>query len=250
MKLPVLLVALVFWLGAFAQDCKWVNLHGSFKDTTSRQSFYNMFIVNKTAGRGVFGKPDGTFSIQVNPGDSIYFTISGYQTVKMQVTADHDCKHEFNRFINPLEYRKQEVVVYPIKSLNQIKEEREQLARVETRMVTGYAALKSPITALYQEFSRRERMKKKLAELEFQDNMEKVVKELIRVYVAYDIMDLEEEEFLDFIRFMNLNEEMLKNTTDYQLIMYIKEKYIHYRKLRGDDGYIYDPSKHVPKQED
>lgn len=244
MKIFAALFLLSISMFTFAQSCKEVNLWGSLRDTTSRQGFYNIFIVNKTAGRGVFGKPDGTFSITVSPGDSIFFTITGYETVKLKVVADSTCKHEFKSFLKMTEYRKEEVVVYPVKTLTQIKEERERLAQTETRMVTGYQALQSPITALYQEFSRRERMKKKVAELQFQDQMEQVVKELLRVYVSYDIIELEEEEFLEFIIFLNLNEEFLKRASDYDLIIYIKEKYIHFRQLKGD--YIYTP---IPEQE-
>jgi len=215
-----------------SQACKQVNLWGSIKDTTSKQGFYNLFIVNKTMGRGVFGKPDGTFSIHVNPGDSVYFRISGYQTLKVHVIADSSCRHEFHAIIRPLEYKKSEVVVYPVKTLSQLKEERERLAKVETRMVTGFEALKSPITALYQEFSRRERTKKKVAELQYQDQMDKVVKELLRVYISYEIIDLNEDEFLAFMQFLNLNEDFLKSSSDYQLITYIREKYNHFKALK------------------
>jgi hypothetical protein len=225
---------------SFAQNCKEVNLWGSLKDTTTvRPGFYNVFIINKSASRGVFGKPDGTFSITVNNGDSLYFNVTGYETIKMIVVADSSCRHEFRAFLKLVEYKKEEVVVYPIKSLTQIKEERERLAQTETRIVTGYQSLQSPITALYQEFSRRERMKKKVAELQFLDQMEQVVKELLRVYISYDIIDLDEAEFLDFVIFLNLNEEFLKTASDYDLIIYIKEKYIHFRQLRGE--YIYLP---------
>jgi hypothetical protein len=234
MKIVVALFFLSISAQLLAQNCKEVNLWGNLRDTTSRQGFYNLFIVNKTAGRGVFGKP----------GDSIYFTITGYETIKMKATADSTCRHEFRRYLKLIEFRKEEVVVYPVKTLTQIKEERERLAQTETRIVTGYQALESPITALYQEFSRRERMKQKVAELQYQDEMEQVVKELLRVYVSYDIIELNEEEFLDFIIFLNLNEDFLKNASDYDLIIYIKEKYIHFRQLRGE--YIYKP---IPVQE-
>jgi hypothetical protein len=227
-----------------------VNLWGSIQDTTAKPGFYNLFIVNKSAGRGVFGKPDGTFSIQVNPGDSVYFRITGYQTLKVHVLADSSCRHHFQAFVNPLEYKKQDVVVYPVKTLSQLKEERERLAQVETRLVTGFESLKSPITALYQEFSRREKMKKKVAQLQYQDDTEKVVKELLRVYISYDVIEMEEEEFLEFIRFMNLNEEFLKTANDYQLIIYIKEKYIQFRQIRGGGSYIYTPVHTEPIDEE
>lgn len=243
MKWSLIVLCIGFYGHLTAQNCKTVNLFGSIRDTTSKPGFYNVFIVNQSAGRGVFGKPDGSFSLDVNPGDSVFFRISGYQTLKVKVLADSSCRHEFRAFIKPLEYKKEEVVVYPVKSLSQIKEERERLAKVETRLVTGLDALKSPITALYQEFSRRERMKKKVAELQFQDNMEQVVRELLRVYVSYDVIELSEEEFMEFIRFMNLNEAFLKTAGDYELIIYIKEKYIHFRQMRAGGNYIYNPQK-------
>lgn len=239
MKISFSLVFLITSTLSFGQGCKEINLWGSLRDTTARQGFYNVFIINKSAGRGVFGKPDGTFSITVNPGDSIYFMVTGYEAIKMKAIADSSCRHEFRSFLKLVEYKKEEVVVYPVKTLTQIKEERERLAQTETRIVTGYQALQSPITALYQEFSRRERMKKKVAELQYQDQMEQVVKELLRAYVSYDIIELDEAEFLDFVIFLNLNEEFLKKASDYDLIIYIKEKYIHFRQLRGE--YIYRP---------
>jgi hypothetical protein len=245
---PLLILCCVFQINA--QDCKTVQLHGFVKDTINKPGLYNLFIINKTVARGVFGKPDGSFSIDVNPGDSIYFSITGYHSIKMRVVADSSCRHEFKAYIDPSEYQKQEVIVRPVKTLSQLREERERLSQVETRMVTGFQSLQSPITALYQEFSRRERTKRKVAELEYQDDIERVVKELLRVYVSYDILTLEEDEFLDFVTFMNLNEQFLKTATDYQLILYIKEKYIYYRKIQSSEDYLYDPSDTEALEED
>lgn len=242
MKILVPLIILFSVFQSNAQNCKTVQLHGFVKDTINKPGLYNLFIINKTVARGVFGKPDGSFSIDVNPGDSIYFSITGYHSIKMRVVADSTCKHEFKAYINPSEFQKPEVIVRPVKTLSQLREERERLSQVETRMVTGFQSLKSPITALYQEFSRRERTKRKVAELEYRDDIERVVKELLRIYVSYDILSLEEEEFLDFVTFMNLNEQFLKSASDYQLIMYIKEKYVYYRKIQSSEDYIYDPT--------
>ena len=68
----------------------------------------------------------------------------------------------------------EQVVVRPLKSLEQIREEREALAMRETRMVTGIDMLQSPITALYQAFSRKERSKRWVAEQEFKDDQRKI----------------------------------------------------------------------------
>jgi hypothetical protein len=62
--------------------------------------------------------------------------------------------------------------------------------------------------------------------------MDKVVKELLRVYISYEIIDLNEDEFLAFMQFLNLNEDFLKSSSDYQLITYIREKYNHFKALK------------------
>lgn len=228
----------------FGQDCDKVKLWGSVLDTTVEKGLYNLMIVNKTTGRGVFGKPDGSFSIYVNPKDSIYFTVSGYKTMITQVIPDSACSFEYHGILDLKEIIKNETVVYAIKTLSQIKEERERLAQVETRTVQGLQVVQSPITALYEQFSRREKLKKKLFELKFIDQMDQVVKELLRNYVSYDIIELSDDEYINFIRFLDLNEFFLKSASDYELILFIQEKYKHFRELNSPD-YIY----RTPKQD-
>jgi hypothetical protein len=231
-----------------AQECKQVRLWGSVKDTTAQRGLYNLMIVNKTTGRGVFGKPDGSFSIYVSPMDSIYFSVSGYKTIIAKVVPDSTCSFELQAFLDLKEYKKNETVVYPIKSVAQLKEERERLAQVETRTVQGMQVIESPITALYEQFSHRGRMKRKLAELQYHDQIHLVVKEMLRNYVSYDIIDLTEEEFDAFINFLDLNDDFLKNASDYELILFIKEKYIHFRQIH-DPGYIYNEQNEGVEQE-
>jgi hypothetical protein len=125
-----------------------------------------------------------------------------------------------------------EVVVRPLKSLEQIREEREALAMRETRMVTGIEVLQSPITALYQAFSKKEQNKRWIAEQNYKDDQRRVVKELLRTYIAYDIIELDEEEFDNFIAFLNVNEDFLKTATEMELITFIKDKYEHFRDMK------------------
>jgi hypothetical protein len=49
---------------------------------------------------------------------------------------------------------------------------------------------------------------------------------------------------------MNLNEALLKSANDYQLIIYIKEKYIQFRQIRGGGTYIYNPINTEPLEEE
>ena len=117
-------------------------------------------VVNRSNGRGVFGQPNGSFSVYVNNGDTIALSVKDYPLYTVIVEADSNCQCKRTIYIEGRPQEVTEVVVRPLKTLDQIKEERAALAMRETRMVTGIEALQSPITALYQAFSKVERNKR------------------------------------------------------------------------------------------
>ena len=127
------------------------------------------------------------------------------------------------------------MIIRPLKSLQQIKEERAALALRETKLVSGINVLESPITAIYQAFSKKEQNKKWIAAQEYKDDQRKVVKELLRLYVSFDIINLSEDEFDDFISFMNLDTDFLKTATEMELILFIKDKYDHFQRFKLQD---------------
>ncbi|MCE2683419.1 MAG: hypothetical protein ACK49D_08735 [Flavobacteriia bacterium] len=228
------LVLLVFFssLPVFGQQCDKVLFTGKVVDTLRPQNFYNLMIVNRRTGQGVFGQPNGTFSVYVNNGDSISISVREYPLVKLVVKADSNCQFLKTIFIEPKPQEVREVVVRPLKSLEQIKEERSALAMRETRLVTGIEVMQSPITALYQAFSKKEQNKRWIAEQNYKDDQRRVVKELLRTYIAYDIIELDEEEFDNFIAFLNVNDSFLKTATEMELITFIKDKYEHFRDMK------------------
>jgi hypothetical protein len=202
------------------------------KDTIRPQGFYNLMVINRTTGQGVFGQPSGSFSVYANNGDTISLSVRGYKPLNIIVVADSNCQHKGVFYVEGKAQEIEQVVVRPLKSLEEIKEERQALAMRETRMVTGIEVLQSPITALYQAFSKKERAKRWVAEQEHKDNQTRILKELLRNYVAYEIIDLSDEEFESFIYFLNMEEHFLKTASELELIRFIKDKYEHYKELR------------------
>lgn len=231
MKFLLLIIALCFTTLVSAQ-CETVLFKGKVTDTLRQQSFYNMMIVNRTTGKGVFGQPNGSFSVYVSDGDSVTISIKGYDLINVKIKADENCRFVVDYSIVGKPYEFEEFVVRPIKSLQQIREEREALVMVETRTVTGIETLQSPITALYQAFSKTERNKRKIAEWKYKDSQRDILKELLRTYVAYDVVNLTEEEFDDFIYFLNMDPDFLRTATEWELIEFIKGKYEHFMYLR------------------
>jgi hypothetical protein len=214
------------------QRCDQVLFTGKVQDTLRPNTFYNLMVINRTTGRGAFGQPNGTFSVYASNGDSISLSITGYPAVHTRVVADSNCQFKQSFIIegNPQEF--DPVVVRPLKSLQEIKEERQALAMRETRTVTGVEMLQSPITALYQAFSKKERTKRWIAEQEHKDSQLNIVRELIRTYVAYDVIELNDEEFEEFIYFLNMDEQFLKTASEMELITFIQDKFQHYTLIK------------------
>ncbi len=213
-------------------SCEKVFIKGRVIDSLRPQSFYNLMVVNKTEGKGVFGQPNGSFFTYAKDQDQMVLSVKGYPQHKFTVVADSNCQCQIDVFIERPPQVFDEVIIKPLKSLAKIKEERASLALRETRMVKGVEVLQSPITALYQAFSRKERNKRWIAEQEYKDNKARVVRELLSLYVAYDIIDLDQDEFDLFIQFLNINEDFLKTASEMDLVLFIKDKYEHFMLLR------------------
>jgi len=208
-------------------------LTGQVIDSMGIQSFYNLMIVNRNTGQGVFGQPNGYFSAYTKNNDSISISVKGYMIYGFRVKADSNCQSKQKIYLVQKPQELTEMIIKPLKTLNEIREEREALAMRETRLVTGVELLQSPITALYQTFSKKEQNKRWIAEQEYKDNKRKVVQELLRLYVASDIIELDEEEFDSFISFLNLSENFLKTSTEMELYLFIKDKYEHFKRLKN-----------------
>lgn len=214
-----------------------ITITGKVVDTTKFVSFYNVMIVNKTAGKGIFGSYDGTFKITVKKSDLIGISVTGYKTQYMSFKEKTFKKsYDVIIYLDLNSFVAEKVEVKPYKTLEELQEERASIAKREVPTVTVSSALSSPITALYVAFSKREKTKRLIADMEYEDQKRNVVKEILRLYVHNDIIDLEDEEFDSFITFLNLNDSFLKTAKDYDLITYIKYKYEHFLKINAE-GY-------------
>lgn len=216
-------------------QCDKVLVMGRVSDTLRPQSFYNLMVVNRTSGKACFGQPTGSFSVYAKKDELLALSVKQYPIYEFKVTADSNCQCQVFAFIDRLPQEVAEVVVKPLKTLEEIKEERAALAMRDTRMVSGINVMESPITALYQAFSKKEQNKRWIEEQVYKDNQRKVVQELLRLYVAYDIIDLAEADFDAFLLFLNLDADFLKTASEMELITYIKDKYEHFKRFNAGE---------------
>jgi len=218
-------------------DDSLITVSGRVIDTNSSVTFYNIMVINQTVGKGIFGDFDGTFSITFKKSHKIAISVTGYKTQYFSF-KDKPYKKNYDIivYVDLNEFTSAPVNIKPLKTLGELQEERSKIAKRELPEVTAINAIVSPITALYMTFSKREKTKRMIAELEFRDQQRAVVKEILRIYIHADIIELEDEEFDDFITFLNLNSNFLKTASDYELVVYIKQKFEHFRNL-NENGF-------------
>ena len=94
----------------------------------------------------------------------------------------------------------------------------------------GVSAFESPVTALYERFSKMEQSKREVERLRNEDAKKAVLKELFKIFVDASFIDLEEQDFEHFIDYMNLSDQFLVNASDYELVTTVKKYYAQYVK--------------------
>ena len=218
----------------FAQE-KIVRISGTVYDPANKGSIPNLMVVNKRTQQGYFGDNTGFFEIDIRQADTIYIAATGFTTIKISFRDSIERDNYIVRIpLRKLEIQLKQVEIFTKRDLEAIQKDIETLGyEKDDYMLSGVDAISSPITALYQAFSRRERNKRKVAEMRNDDRRRDLLKELFRKYVDNDIIQLNNEEFNDFVDFCGVSDEFLKNSTQYDFIMYVKKRFEVFRMMRN-----------------
>jgi hypothetical protein len=98
--------------------------------------------------------------------------------------------------------------------------------------LSGINAMQSPITFLYQQFSKKEQSRVKVAYMEYADKKRALLKELFHMYVSYEIIDLSNDEFDAFIDFMQVSDDFMRSSNQYEFLEYVKIEFARYKLWR------------------
>lgn len=185
-----------------------------------------LMIINKRTNHGLFADAEGKFSFSIYPTDTIIFSAIGFK-VRSVCFKDSliNGNSSFQIALSKLYFELKEVSVFANRGLNEIQNDIDKLGVKKSYNLSGVNAFESPITALYERFSKFEQSKRKVAEWENEDLKREILRDLFRLYVKNDVIDLKDDEFDAFIKYLNLNDEFIKNASQFELVMAIKGKY-------------------------
>lgn len=190
-------------------------------------------VINKRTSQGIAADNNGRFTIAGMQGDTIKIYSLGYELIHYPLTSEKEMIIRLAQKIyqlRPFEFKAP-------RDYGQIKEDIATLKPVEYKL-KGITAFASPISALYERFSKMEKSKRTVAALENEDIRRDALRDLLSIYVKADIIDLPEDQFDKFISYLNFSDEFILTSSQYDLIMAIKERYQLFRKNNeGGDYY-------------
>lgn len=235
---------LVFYLllpvACFSQTPIHITVRGNVVGKEQNDYLYRVMVINKRTNTGTFANSDASFLVNALKSDTILFSASGY-TIKKICFSDSVYKQQYNITVRlqKINYNLKGIDIYPVKSLDEIDIEIRKLGVKGPKKPTDYVSFNangaafSPITYLYERFSRFERSKRKVAELENEDRRREALRDLFRIYIKYDIIHLSNEDFDEFIGYCNLSDDFIKNASRYDLVMAIKVRYQQFEKSKA-----------------
>lgn len=213
---------------------KTITFSGIVYDVNDSTVTPSPIVVNRRTGTGHAFLPGGVFSIQGYKTDTFMVTSGGYEFARFCFNDSADKPLYYERVGLALKTNQlNAVTIFPVKDLQSIKQDREKLGVTPTRTTDGPVdAVSSPITFLYERYSREGRSKALVAEMENEDRKNAILKDLFRTYNRAGVINLPESDFDAFIMYLNMPESYLRTASDYELALTIKQRYEQFMRAR------------------
>lgn len=190
--------------------------------------FESVYIYNTRTKSGVLAEPDGTFMIDIEKLDTLKIVSPGYKSTKITVADSTEKPVYFVRILlEQLVVQLEGVMIQTPRDLSDIQEDIDQLGSHSYDYSTKKVgkAITSPVSALYERFSKDAKERKELAKLENEALNRKVVKDLLNYYNQEGIINLSQQEYDFFINFCDLTDQFLSYASQYEIAVKIKSCY-------------------------
>ena len=216
---------------AFAQTTEGLKVHGRiiFEDGSAGYSLVKIY--NQRAGTNISPASNGFFDLHGYKTDTFLFICKNYSPVEL-CYKDSVTKwsYDITVYMRHIEVEMNMLVITPDKTYDEIQNEIDSLGVKNTDTYKNVNAYQSPITALWEMYSKTERQKREIAILMNDDQRRATLKELLKLCVKTNLIDLSFYDFDAFIDFCGYTDEYLQQTSFYDLLSSIKQHYRYFRR--------------------
>jgi hypothetical protein len=190
-QISFLLVLLLIAFNVQGQDR--ITVYGSVSDEFGT-SIPTPTIVNASTSQRISATLAGTFTATINRSDSLFVFYPGFKAEYLKFT-DSIPQAEYIVYVRLRRpsVELQEAIIRADKPMFEIKRDISQLEKKNPNTYKKVSPM-SPITLLWQKFSAKEKEKRAVAELEYQQEIKQIVADLLRQYVKNDIIEYLDDE--------------------------------------------------------
>ncbi len=222
-----------------------------FEEETSESIPYvNIFV--KQTRRGTISDTSGFFILKARLNDTIIFSTITHERKTAVVTEDlRESPDPLIVFLNPRTYQLRSVDIIALRRYEQLKYEVVNMKLPDDGFVyaiknfpirpvdidyhsragvSDFGFVFSPITALYDAFSKEGRERRKLEELLEQDRRRELIENRINTRKIASITKLSEAEAQNFLNWCNFSVEFILKINDYELIRLIMHRFEQYTR--------------------
>lgn len=220
-----------------AQTYKQFTIQGSVVDGESLEGLTGVHVFVKFK-YGTVTDIDGNFSLKVNYMDTVHLTRIGYDSYSIRLSdtlLTEGMIISMKKSARMLKgvtveatfqastiMQRSELQPMKIDGIPEVKLDEDSQYRLG---VMG--SISSPATALYRSFSKRYREEKKFRQIVKEQDRQQKIKEQtfanLRSVLEVNRTPLNEEEYEEFMEFCGLSEQRVYNSTEYDLILIVKE---------------------------
>ena len=199
-RIVFILFAIVFTMPLLSQERK-VTISGTVLEGESSTPMPYVYLINQTNGNGTITDYNGRFSIIAKNTDTLVFSYIGFARKKYPVSLIKNLSDSTKRPLKVI-MRTMMIELAPVTAFSyKIKQnEIDYMKRYikQHAAVKGLNAFQSPITAMYDQFSRKGKENRKLQQI-FEQIL--VHEEVEKKFNAEILRQLTEDEFIDFEAF-------------------------------------------------
>ncbi|MDD4149488.1 MAG: carboxypeptidase-like regulatory domain-containing protein [Bacteroidales bacterium] len=254
----VIFVALFLSMQAKAQFIKMTDrviVAGFvFEETTGEALPYVNVFIQKTR-RGTITDTDGYFILSATINDTITFSSLGYDRKYVVLTdSAADNMKPLVVFLDTRIYEINSIDIIALRRYKQLKYEITNMRLPDDDYVNaarnfpfrpadidyysrvnapGFGLVFSPISALYDMFSKEGKERQKLEELQQADLLNNIIEEKLSPELIINITGMTREETNIFIDWCNFSPSFIARLTDYDLISVIVYRHRQYKKIKN-----------------